>query len=156
MHMMITRCRLGFLTHICILSVVATSCPEASFEKVECYQDNHEIHKRPLPDYLFNDLDPTTQTFSGILADWKNWDIYLPMFACRCARAAKARNATFFGIQSYGKFSSVDFYWLEASSVFWPIQVFTESRYYRFKGKRSCKCSNWSSFCHLDLLNSFF
>lgn len=113
--MMITRCRLGVLTYICLLSVDATSCPEAPFEKVECYQDNHEIHKMPLPDYLFNDLDPTTETFSGILADWKNWDIYLPMLACRCARAAKARNATFFGIQSYGKFSSVDFYWFGAS-----------------------------------------
>ena len=155
-HMMITRCRLGVWTHICFLSVNATSCPEAPFEKVECYQDNHEIRKRPLPDYLFNDLDPTTETFSGIRADWKNWDIYLPMFACRCAREAKARNATFFGVQSYGRFSSVDFYWLEASSVFSTIQFFTQSRYCRFEGKRCCKCSNWSSSCHLDSPNPFF
>ena len=93
----------------------ATSCPEAPFEKVECYQDNHEINRRPLQNYLFNDLDPTIKTFSGIRTDWKNWDVYLPKFACRCAREAKARNATFFGVQSYGKFSCLDFYWLEGS-----------------------------------------
>lgn len=100
----LSRYCVGRPRHSMVYKIVdATSCPEAPFEKVECYQDNHEIHKMPLPDYLFNDLDPTTETFSGILADWKNWDIYLPMLACRCARAAKARNATFFGIQSYAQ-----------------------------------------------------
>ena len=79
-----------------------TSCPDAPFVKVECFKDKHEINNRPLPDYLFNDRDPSIQTFSGRRIDWRNWDIYVPNFACRCAKAAKSHNATFFGMQFYG------------------------------------------------------
>ena len=76
-----------------------------SFETVDCLKDAHDIDysNRPLPDYLFNDRDSTIPNFSGQRIDWRNWDTYVPKFACRCAAAAKAHNATFFGMQFYGK-----------------------------------------------------
>lgn len=80
-----------------------TSCPQASFEKVDCFVDNHNHEARPLPDYIFNDRDPSIDNFSGMRIDWRNWDVYVPQFACRCAAAAKALNHTFFGMQFYGK-----------------------------------------------------
>ena len=82
---------------------VDTSCPEALFEKVGCFMDSHIVSARPLPDYLFNDRDPSINNFSGRRIDWVNWDVYVPEFACRCAAAAKAKNHTFFGMQFYGK-----------------------------------------------------
>ena len=84
-----------------------TSCPGISFEKVGCYKDAHKQAQRPLPDYLFNDRDSSIQTWSGKWIDWRNWDVYVPQFACRCAHAAKAKNFTHFGMQFYGKFQLV-------------------------------------------------
>ena len=63
--------------------------------------------QRPLPDYLFNDRDKSIQTWSGRWIDWRNWDVYVPQFACRCAHAAKAKHFTYFGMQFYGKFQLV-------------------------------------------------
>ena len=82
---------------------VDTSCPEAPFEKVECFNDKHKSNQRPLPDYLFSDRDPSIKQFSGQMVDWRNWDMYLPKFVCRCAKAAKNHNTTFFGMQFFGK-----------------------------------------------------
>ena len=86
---------------------VDTSCPGISFEKVGCYKDAHRKTQRPLPDYLFNDRDSSIQNWSGKWIDWRNWDVYVPQFACRCAHAAKAKNFTYFGMQFYGKFQLV-------------------------------------------------
>ncbi|XP_068717696.1 uncharacterized protein [Montipora capricornis] len=105
----LSRYCIGQHRHNMVYKIVdATSCPQAPFEKVECFQDNHDVNSRPLPDYLFNDLDPSIETFSGQRVDWRNWDTYLPQVACRCAMAAKARNASFFGIQAYGQCWSDD------------------------------------------------
>ncbi|KAL9976290.1 hypothetical protein ACROYT_G013573 [Oculina patagonica] len=86
-----------------VYQIVDSSCPQISFEKVDCFEDNHIENARPLPDYIFNDRDPSIDNFSGRRIDWRNWDVYLPEFACRCAAAAKALNHTFFGVQFYGE-----------------------------------------------------
>lgn len=86
-----------------VFQIVDTSCPGISFEKVGCYADYHRSNERPLGDYLFNDRDASIQNWSGKMIDWRNWDVYVPQFACRCATAAKAHNATFFGMQFYGE-----------------------------------------------------
>jgi len=86
-----------------VYRIVDTSCPKVSFRKVGCFNDKHEVNNRPLPDYLFNDRDITIPNFSGHRIDWRNWDIHVPKFACRCAEAAKNHNATFFGMQFYGE-----------------------------------------------------
>ena len=86
---------------------VDTSCPGISFERVGCYKDAHRQTQRPLPDYLFNDRDKWIQNWSGKSIDWRNWDVYVPQFACRCAHTAKAKNFTYFGMQFYGKFQLV-------------------------------------------------
>lgn len=79
------------------------TCPKINFERVGCFGDKHQPLARPLPDYLFNDRDPSIDNFSGRRIEWRAWDIYLPEFACRCAEAAKKANHTFFGVQFYGK-----------------------------------------------------
>ena len=89
-------CQLHFLV------TVNTSCLQVPFERVGCYKDLHIPSARPLPDYLFNDRDPSIDNYNGRRIDWDNWGVYLPEFACRCAAAAKAKNHTFFGIQFYG------------------------------------------------------
>ena len=80
------------------------ACPAAAFEKIGCFRDLHQTLARPLPEYISNDRDPTVISgFSGKRIDWRNWDMYLPDFVCRCAAKAKAKNYTFFGMQFYGK-----------------------------------------------------
>lgn len=86
-----------------VFKLVNPSCPGIYFEKIGCYKDKHRSHERPLPDYLFNDRDPSIDNFSGQRIDWRNWDIYVPNFACRCAKAARDHNATVFGMQFYGE-----------------------------------------------------
>ena len=85
------------------LVTVDTSCPLAAFERIGCFKDNHIVSARPLPEYLANDRDPRHRSFSGQRIDWRNWDVYTPDFACRCALEAKQRNYTFFGMQFYGE-----------------------------------------------------
>lgn len=81
-----------------------TSCPTVAFEKVGCFRDLHQKLARQLPEYITNGRDPTVKTgFSGKRIDWRNWDIFVPDFACRCAMKAKDKNYTFFGMQFYGK-----------------------------------------------------
>jgi len=85
------------------LVTVDISCPLVAFEKIGCFKDNHIVSARPLPEYLTNDRDPRHPTFSGQRIDWRNWDVYVPDFACRCALKAKEKNYTFFGMQFYGE-----------------------------------------------------
>ena len=85
------------------LVIVDNSCPLVAFEKIGCFKDNHIVSARPLPEYLTNDRDPKISTFSGQRIDWRNWDVYVPDFACRCALKAKEKNYTFFGVQFYGE-----------------------------------------------------
>ena len=99
------------------LFAVDTSCPGISFEKVGCYADYHKSNERPLGDYLFNDRDASIQNWSGKMIDWRNWDVYVPQFACRCAAAAKADNATFFGMQFYG---NLIYHWPTSADILLP------------------------------------
>lgn len=99
---------INLLLHLIIstnfsLVTVDTSCSDLAFEKIGCFKDNHIVSARPLPEYLSNDRDPKIATFSGQRIDWRNWDIYVKDFACRCAKAANERNYTIFGMQFYGK-----------------------------------------------------
>lgn len=84
----------------CVM-LVDTEC-SLQYEKVGCYKDMHRS-QRPLPFFLMNDRDVYHQHFSGKLVDWRNWDVYVPDLACRCAKKAKAKGWTFFGLQFYGK-----------------------------------------------------
>lgn len=86
-----------------VYQIVDATCPKINFERVGCFGDKHQPFARPLPDYLFNDRDPSIDNFSGRRIEWRAWDIYLPEFACRCAEAAKKANHTFFGVQFYGE-----------------------------------------------------
>lgn len=82
------------------LSLVDTKC-SLPYEKVGCFQDRHRS-PRPLPSYLMNDRDVFHENFSGKRIDWKNWDVYVPDLACRCAKIAQEKGMTFFGLQFYG------------------------------------------------------
>lgn len=85
------------------ISFIVDSTCSLQFERVGCFRDNHES-PRPLGDYVLNDRDPTaTESYSGQSIDWQNWDVYLPEFACRCAKKAQEKGATYFGLQYYGR-----------------------------------------------------
>ncbi|KAM7448396.1 hypothetical protein ABFA07_003559 [Porites harrisoni] len=84
-----------------VYELVDTEC-SLQYEKVGCYKDMHRS-QRPLPFFLMNDRDVYHQHFSGKLVDWRNWDVYVPDLACRCAKKAKAKGWTFFGLQFYGE-----------------------------------------------------
>ncbi|XP_078346505.1 uncharacterized protein LOC144631811 [Oculina patagonica] len=84
-----------------VYEIVDTTC-SLPYEKVGCFRDLRRS-QRPLPTYLMNDRDVFHEHFSGKLIDWKNWDVYLPDLACRCAKKAHERGMTFFGLQFYGE-----------------------------------------------------
>ncbi|XP_028514921.1 uncharacterized protein LOC110239313 isoform X2 [Exaiptasia diaphana] len=77
-------------------------------ETVGCYKDSHTKNSRPLPLYPLTDRDNTIKTFSGRSIDWRNWDTYMPEFACRCAHKAKEMGKTTFGVQYYGECWTAD------------------------------------------------
>lgn len=103
-----TRFCMGKKLRNMVYQIVDTSCSDVAFEKIGCFKDNHIVSARPLPEYLSNDRDPKIATFSGQRIDWRNWDIYVKDFACRCAKAANERNYTIFGMQFYGECWSGD------------------------------------------------
>lgn len=76
-------------------------CAE-QFERVGCFRDN-QIVPRPIPDYIMTDRQRNLAIYSGQSIDWRNWDVYMPQFVCRCAKEAKQKGYTLFGVQFYGK-----------------------------------------------------
>lgn len=107
------------IIHLIILVTVDNSCPLVAFEKIGCFKDNHIVSARPLPEYLTNDRDPKIATFSGQRIDWRNWDVYIPDFACRCALKAKEKNYTFFGMQFYGEKELFSFFIIQVLQINW-------------------------------------
>ena len=79
-------------TFFSYLMLVDTTC-SLQFEKVGCFKDLHRS-QRPLPSYLMNDRDVFHPRFSGKLINWTNWDVYVPYFACRCAKIANKKGWT--------------------------------------------------------------
>ena len=107
------------ILHLIILVTVDISCPLVAFEKIGCFKDNHIVSARPLPEYLTNDRDPKIATYSGQRIDWRNWDVYVPDFACRCALKAKEKNYTFFGMQFYGEKELFSFFIIQVLQINW-------------------------------------
>ena len=71
------------------------------FEKIGCFRDvNRKL--RMLPDYIMTDREEGLAVSSGRRIDWQNWDVYMPEFACRCAKKAKENGLHIFGVQYYG------------------------------------------------------
>ena len=78
-----------------------------TYTKVGCFKDDRK-KKRPLPDILFTDRDPSMKKkWSGYRIDWKNWDEYIVDVVCRCANAANAKKYSYFSVQHYGDYFSV-------------------------------------------------
>lgn len=76
-------------------------CAE-QFERIGCFRDN-QIVPRPIPDYIMTDRQRNLAIYSGQSIDWRNWDVYMPQFVCRCAKEAKEKGYTLFGVQFYGE-----------------------------------------------------
>lgn len=75
-----------------------------TYTKVGCFKDDRK-KKRPLPDILFTDRDPSMKKkWSGFRIDWENWDEYIVGVVCRCANAANAKKYSYFSIQYYGDY----------------------------------------------------
>ena len=75
------------------------------FKAVGCRKDRRS--DRALPEMLINERDKYSKYYNNIDIDWKDWDNYLPSFACRCAEAAKKKGYKYFGLQFWGEFSAV-------------------------------------------------
>lgn len=56
-----------------------------------------------MPEQLLNERDHTSHVFNGRLIDWKNFEVYLAGFVCRCAEAAFNKGYRVIGIQFYGE-----------------------------------------------------
>lgn len=72
------------------------------FERLGCFRDNKQ-EPRPIPSYMMTDREPRLKIYSGQSIDWRNWDVYLPEFVCRCAKLAKLKGHSTFGVQYYGE-----------------------------------------------------
>lgn len=48
------------------------------------------------------DRERRLKIYSGQSIDWRNWDVYMPKFVCRCAELAKEKGHNTFGVQYYG------------------------------------------------------
>lgn len=75
---------------------------DLDFERIGCFKDNKK-NPRPLPQYLMTDRERRLEIYSGQSIDWRNWDVYMPKFVCRCAEAAKKKGHNTFGVQYYGE-----------------------------------------------------
>ena len=76
------------------------------YKPIGCYRDSL-VPPRPLPNYISTDRDYSINIFSGKLIDWKNWNTHSPEMICRCARLAKLKGDTYFGIQFWGMNTSL-------------------------------------------------
>jgi len=75
---------------------------DLDFERIGCFKDNKQ-NPRPLPDYIMTDRQKNLKIYSGQSIDWRNWDVYMPQFVCRCAKLAKEKRHNTFGVQFYGE-----------------------------------------------------
>lgn len=75
---------------------------DVEIERIGCFKDNQKA-PRPLPDYIMTDREAKLSIYSGQSIDWRNWDVYLPNFVCRCAQSAKEKGHDTFGVQYYGE-----------------------------------------------------
>ena len=78
------------------------------YKKLKCVSILNSQHDRALPNYIYNERDPSSKNYGGRKIDWFNWNEYYPGFACRCARKAKHLGYDLFGLQFYGKFLTND------------------------------------------------
>lgn len=62
---------------------------------------------RVLPNYIYNERDPSISNFGGRMIDWFNWNEYFPGFICRCAEKAKLAGYDLIGAQFFGKKQNV-------------------------------------------------
>ncbi|EDO40033.1 predicted protein [Nematostella vectensis] len=79
------------------------SCPnacEVPFHSVGCY---HDMANRALPVEILNERDESSDVKGDQLIEWLRWDKYVPEFACRCAKLAKAKGYSYFALQFYGE-----------------------------------------------------
>ena len=82
------------------ISSLVPDC-DVDIERIGCFKDNQKA-PRPLPDYIMTDREARLGIYSGQSIDWRNWDVYLPNFVCRCAQLAKEKGHDTFGVQYYG------------------------------------------------------
>ena len=55
-------------------------------------------------------MDPSISNYGGRKIDWFNWNVYMPGFACRCAKKAKELGYDVFALQFYGEKFNTDQY----------------------------------------------
>ena len=95
------RFSLSITPSVYFIFSLVTDC-ELDMDRIGCFKDNRK-DPRPLPEYIMTDRQRGLKVSSGQSIDWRNWDVYLPEFICRCAKKAKERGHNTFGMQFYGE-----------------------------------------------------
>ncbi|KAJ7370986.1 hypothetical protein OS493_028603 [Desmophyllum pertusum] len=86
-------CRIYLLAFVYQLTTIATlaALPHTkcvrTYTKLGCFQSNNE----PLTEFLISDRGPGTD---GHKLNWKEWEESIHSLACRCAEAARKREAS--------------------------------------------------------------
>ena len=95
-----TDSKIGFSSYLFVN--LESNCP-LDFERIGCFRDNKK-DPRPLPEYIITDRERGLNVSSGRSIDWRNWDVYMPDFVCRCAKKANEKGHSTFGVQFYGEY----------------------------------------------------
>ena len=131
----------GASSHNFIYEIETYEC-EVHFEKMSCYNDYSWTARHGNQLVLTARHKSTTkpESFYGQYIDWFNFDIFLPKFACECAKKVVEAGHNTFGMQFYGEC--------------WTGPQFDEEKYYIAQGEsnscvNSChkECKLWDPFC---------
>ena len=102
------ECRVKFLLRkdcrvaLFVSSLLFLDVPcEVYTEPQGCYTENPS--RRALRMILINQLDPSKPGFDGHIFDFRNWDEEYSRLLCKCARAARNRGFSVFGVNDQGK-----------------------------------------------------
>ncbi len=80
---------------------------DVHFEKIGCYNDYTSRRYLSLKTLALTARDRGSEKYMGQDVDWWNYDIFLPQFACECAKKIEA-NYTTFGLQYYGMVNALN------------------------------------------------
>ncbi|CAB3989558.1 Hypothetical predicted protein [Paramuricea clavata] len=113
---------------------IATFTCDVHFEKIGCYKDYEQDNEHVLSARV-----PGASNYVGQPIDWWNYDVFLPMFACECAKKTVENGYNTFGLQYYGEC--------------WTGQKFEEKHYIAQGETTNCinqcyqSCTKWNRFC---------
>ena len=94
----------------CFCYFSETYACDVHFEKIGCYNDYSRNNELAL-----TARDHRSSKYMGEPIDWWNYDIFLPKFACECAKKVLEKGYNTFGLQYYGMLNALDHALIESN-----------------------------------------